>query len=65
MLDCNDPVRIYSKNDLLRTSNLLMQTCVSTSSIQTTLSEAATKNLPRRGWNLSWIEPPYIDMNSA
>jgi hypothetical protein len=64
MLDCNDPLMLDC-NDPLRTSNLLMQTCVSTSSTETTLSEAAARNLPRRGWNLSWVEPPYIDINSA
>jgi hypothetical protein len=41
-----------------------MQTCVSTSSIETTLSEAAARYPPRRGWNLSWVEPPYSNMNS-
>jgi len=32
--------------------------CVSTSSIETTFSAAAARNLPSRGWNLICAVPP-------
>lgn len=42
------------------TCNFILQTWVSTSSIETTFFAAAARNLPTRGWNLIQLEPPYI-----
>ena len=41
------------------TCSLSLQTWVSTSSIDTELSAAAASNLPREGWNLNCVAPPW------